>query len=346
MTPRGVPAAGFETGAVRGYGAATARRRLPIGIQTFREVREADCYYVDKTPYIERLVDEGKHYFLSRPRRFGKSLFVDTLKELCEGSEVLFEGFDIHDRWDWSVRHPVVRLDFSGDGFGEPGALRTNLMEQFDAIEREASVEPRYDTASGRSRHLIETLHRRTGQRVAVLIDEYDKPILDALGIPELARSHREALRGLYGNIKFCDAHIKFSLVTGVSKFSKVSLFSDLNNLNDITLDPRYSAICGYTEADVDTVFAPELTGLDRDEIRDWYNGSGWLGEEKVYNPFDILLLFDSRKFGAWWFETGTPTFLVDTLFRRRIPSVSLDGLLAGSDLLSSCASLPYSLAA
>ena len=271
------------------------RRRLPIGIQTFREIREANCYYVDKTAYIRRLADEGKHYFLSRPRRFGKSLFLDTLKELFEGNESLFEGLYIHNGWDWSVRYPVVRLDFGSGNYGERGDLHKETMAQLDAIEEEAGVAPRHDTAAARFRHLIQALHRRDGQRVAVLVDEYDKPILDALEAPEVARANRDYLRGLYSAIKVSDAHIQFAFLTGVSKFSKVSLFSGLNNLKDITLDARYSAICGYTDADLDAVFAPELPGLDRDEIRRWYNGYSWLGEEKVYNPFDILLLFDSE---------------------------------------------------
>ena len=146
---------------------------------------------------------------------------------------------------------------------------------------------------------------------------------------------NRDYLRGLYSVIKESDAHIRFSFLTGVSKFSKVSLFSGLNNLTDITLDPRYSAICGYTEADLDTVFAPELPGLDRAAIREWYNGYGWRGDDRVYNPFDILLLFDKREFGAWWFETGTPAFLVETLFGRRVSALSLDGMLGSAELLS-----------
>ena len=178
-------------------------------------------------------------------------------------------------------------------------------------------------------------LHEHTGQRVAVLVDEYDKPILDALDTPEVARANRDFLHGLYSTIKSGDAHVEFTLLTGVSKFSKVSLFSGLNNLKDITLDPRYSAVCGYTDADLDAVFAPELPGLDRDAIRDWYNGYNWLGEERVYNPFDILLLFDRREFEAWWFETGTPTFLIDMLASRRIDSPRLDDMLSQRDLLS-----------
>ena len=311
------------------------KRRLPIGIQTFREIREGGCYYVDKTPCIRRLLDEGKHYFLSRPRRFGKSLFLDTCKELFEGSEALFEGLAIHDSWDWSVRYPVVRLSFGKGDFKQPGYLHTNLMAQLDGVERGSDATSPYATAPERFGHLLETLHERTGRRVAVLVDEYDKPILDALEVPEVARTNRDYLRGLYSVVKDSDAHIRFSFFTGVSKFSKVSLFSGLNNLTDITLDPGYSAICGYTDADLDTVFAPELPGLDRDMIREWYNGYGWRGEERVYNPFDILLLFRNREFGAWWFETGTPAFLVETLFRRRVSALSLDGMLGSAELLS-----------
>ena len=311
------------------------RRRLPIGIQTFREMREENYYYVDKTPYIRRMIDEGKHYFLSRPRRFGKSLFLDTLKELFEGNEPLFEGLHIHDRWDWSVRHPVIRLSFGRGNFKEPGYLQTNLMAQLDAVERREGIKSDYTTAPERFAYLIEALHDRAGQSVAVLVDEYDKPILDALEVPEVARANRDFLRGLYATIKDSDAYIKFTFLTGVSKFSTGSLFSGLNNLIDITLDARYSALCGYTEEDLDTVFAPELPGLDRDQIREWYNGYSWRGEEKVYNPFDILLLFRNREFRAYWFETGTPTFLVNTLVDRGVSSIDLDDMLGSDELLS-----------
>ena len=311
------------------------RRKLPIGIQTFREMREDNCYYVDKTVHMRRLIDEGKHYFLSRPRRFGKSLFLDTLKELFEGNEPLFEGLHIHDHWDWRVRYPVVRLSFGRGNFKEEGYLHANVMAQLHTIAEEAGIAPRYDTAPECFGDLIRVLHRQAEQRVVVLVDEYDKPILDALEVPEVARANRDFLRGLYATIKDSDAHIKFTFLTGVSKFSKVSLFSGLNNLTDITIDPQYSAICGYTEEDLDTVFAPELPGLDRDEIRRWYNGYSWRGQEKVYNPFDILLLFRRQSFEAYWFETGTPTFLIETLLSRGVGALALDNMLGSDDLLS-----------
>ena len=311
------------------------RLKLPIGIQTFREIREDGHYYVDKTPHIDRLLKGDKHYFLSRPRRFGKSLLLDTLKELFEGNGELFEGLAIHGDRDWSEHHPVIRLSFGSGHFTQPDGLHANVMAQLDRVAHEHAAEPAYETSPERFDHLIRSLHERAGRRVAVLVDEYDKPILDALESPEVARANRDYLRGLYSVVKDCDAHVRFSFFTGVSKFSKVSLFSGLNNLTDITLDPEFSDICGYTEGDLDAVFGPELPGLDRERIREWYNGYSWLGEEKVYNPFDILLLFRTREFEAHWLETGTPTFLVDTLFRRRVRSVDLDGMQASSALLS-----------
>ena len=311
------------------------KRRLPIGIQTFRKLREQDCYYVDKTPFIQRLLDEGTHYFLSRPRRFGKSLFLDTLKELFEGNEELFEGLHIHAGHDWSERHPVVRLSFGGGSFTDPANVNTSVLAQLEAAAERGGVSARYATAPERFAHLLRTLHAHAGQRVVVLVDEYDKPILDALENPQVARANRDYLRGLYGVIKDSDAHVRFTFLTGISKFSKVNLFSQLNNLTDITLDPAYSSICGYTEHDLEAVFAPELAGLDRERVREWYNGYGWLGSEKVYNPYDVLLLLRRRKFAAHWFETGTPAFLVDTLFERRVSSVSLGAMLSTEDLLS-----------
>ncbi len=311
------------------------RRRLPIGMQTFSELRERGCYYVDKTDYIARLLDEGKHYFLSRPRRFGKSLFLDTMKELFEGNEPLFDGLRIHDTWDWSTRHPVLRLSFGGGVFNRPRQVETSLMAQLDAFERRFDLSSMYVTATERFGDLLESAHQKTGQRAAVLVDEYDKPILDTLENREVATANRDFLRGIYSVIKDREAHVAFTFVTGVSKFSKVSLFSGLNNLTDITMDPRYAAICGYTEADLDTVFAPEARGLDRDDIREWYNGYNWRGDERVYNPYGILLLFRTREFKAHWFETGSPAFLIDTLVKRRVSALALEEMIGTDDLLS-----------
>ena len=225
----------------------------------------------------------------------------------------------------------MVRLDFSGGNFRKRGLLEESATAQLEDIGRRTGVATGGGSPPVRFRRLIEALHERTARRVVVLVDEYDKPILDALDEPDTAKANRDDLRGLYGTLKACDAHVELTFITGVSKFSKVSLFSDLNNLIDLTLDPDYAAICGYTDADLDAVFAPELPGLDRNRIREWYNGYDWLGEETVYNPFGILQLFRSRRFRAHWFETSTPKFLVDTLLQRGFAAPDLEGLRASA---------------
>jgi hypothetical protein len=293
------------------------RKKPPIGIQNFSEIREDDYYYVDKTAFALQLINQGKHYFLSRPRRFGKSLFVDTLKELFEGNQVLFQGLYAESHWDWSLKYPVIRLSFGGGIISNQEELRELVEQQLSKWEAQIQRYSAYKGLGRRLQDLIQNLHDHTGQRVVVLIDEYDKPILDNLSEPELARQMRKALRSLYSVLKDQDAYLKFVFITGVSKFSKINLFSELNNLRDITITSEYSAICGYTDDDVDTVFAPELPGLNRQQIRAWYNGYNWLGTS-VYNPFDLLLLFQERTFRSFWFETGTPTFLVELLAQRQ----------------------------
>lgn len=310
------------------------RKKLPIGIQTFKEIRSDNYYYIDKTQLAINLHNKGKHYFLSRPRRFGKSLFLDTLKELFEGNEKLFEGLAAHKQWDWSVQYPVLRFSFGSKNYNNNNSLQESLHSQLTQQERYWEIEREFDDASGRLTDLILKLHEKTGQRIAILIDEYDKPILDALPQPDIATANRDFLNGFYGVIKDYDAHIAFSFITGVSKFSKVSIFSGLNNLKDITLDPRYATLCGYTDNDIDTVFSPELEGLNRNEIKQWYNGYNWRGEG-VYNPFDILLLFDNREFKNYWFETGTPTFLVKHLAKNHLFTPKLDSLQSDTALLS-----------
>ncbi len=315
------------------------RKKLPIGIQTFAKIREDDAhYYVDKTPLILQLIEQGTHYFLSRPRRFGKSLLIDTIAELFEGRRELFEGLHAEQRWDWSRRFPVIRISFGQGVLHSRAELDEKIRELLAAEYKRHGLGCGSASISGLFTELIRSLHEQSGQRVVVLVDEYDKPILDNITEPDIARVMRDGLRNLYSVIKDEDAHIKFALLTGVSKFSKVSLFSGLNNLNDITVDARYSAICGYTDEDVDAVFAPELPGLDRDEIRRWYNGYNWTGTS-VYNPFDLLLLFSKREFNPYWFETGTPTFLVDVLTQRGTFTpelgqwVTMDSLLSTFDV-------------
>jgi hypothetical protein len=253
------------------------RRKLPIGIQNLREIRQEGHYYVDKTGMAVTLIDSGKYYFLSRPRRFGKSLLVDTFKELFEGHRELFVGLAAEPRWDWSRKCPVIRFSFSG-GVGPGGSqleqrIRENLRINRVALGLALPPGLPEEDLAGNFADLIRQAHLSRGERVAVLVDEYDKPLLDHIAAPDTAQRMRDALRDLYGVLKDCDEHLRFVFLTGVSKFSKVGLFSGLNNLRDITLDARWSALCGYTDADIDSVFAPELPELDRDEIRRWYNG-------------------------------------------------------------------------
>ncbi len=312
------------------------RQRLPIGIQDFRRLRETGSYYVDKTSLIRQLVEQGDYYFLSRPRRFGKSLLLDTLASLFEAHEPLFRGLEIHPHWDWSSPHPVVRLSFGGK-YNQPGEIEGDIIEQLEAVERAHDLAPALtsDTGPRRLRNILDRLHSTTGRQVVVLVDEYDKPILDVLHDPELATANRDYLRGFYGIVKDSARHIRFVFVTGVSMFSKISLFSGLNNLEDISLDPRYATICGYREEDLDRVFGPELAGLDRELIRTWYNGYHWLGEERVYNPYDVLLLLRRRKFLPFWFKTGSPEFLFRMLMEKSVSTMELEGQLTDSTLVS-----------
>lgn len=315
---------------------SAARKKLPIGIQTFSKLREGGCYYVDKSEFALRLIEQGGYFFLSRPRRFGKSLFLDTLKELFEGNERLFEGLYAEGNWDWSRRYPVIRISFSDCAGKSEKSLQIRIRDQLRQNGERLDLKVDLDQdLTGAFAHLIQKARMRYGEPVALLIDEYDKPILDNLENPEVAQQMRDGLRDFYSVIKGADAYLKFVFLTGVSKFSKVSLFSGLNNLRDITILPEYSALCGYTDADVDSVFAPELAlgDLDREQIRQWYNGYNWTGEA-VYNPFDLLLLFSERKFRPFWYETGTPTFLLKLLSQRQVFLPELGQLQTDAALL------------
>ena len=312
------------------------RLKLPIGIQDFRTLREEGFYYVDKTSHIKQLIDKGRYYFLSRPRRFGKSLLVDTLRQLFEGYENLFQGLAIHDQWDWSVKYPVVRLSFDGV-YNQIEEIDGDIIEQLEAIERHHQLEPALasNTAPRRLRNILDRLHRKSGRQVVVLVDEYDKPILDVIDKPQLAEANRDYLKSFYGIIKGSARDVRFVFVTGVSMFSKVSLFSGLNNLENISLDPDYATICGYTEQDLDEVFSDELSGLDRNQVQQWYNGYHWLGDKKVYNPFGFLLLLRKRQFESHWFETGSPTFLFKMMMQQEVTPLELESRIAAKKLIS-----------
>jgi len=311
------------------------QKKLPIGIQTFEKIIDGNCYYVDKTRYIHTLASQGDYYFLSRPRRFGKSLLLSTITAAFQGKQTLFSGLFLENNWDWETVHPVIHISFGA------GVMRCidDLCIRFTAIlnfhAKKYKVAFQYDDLRERFAELIEKLHTRYRQKVVVLVDEYDKPILDSIENPPLAVQIREELKNYYSVIKDSDPYIEFVFITGVSKFSKVSLFSGLNNLKDITLNKEYSAICGYTQAELETVFADRLAGMNMPKIREWYNGYNWLGK-KVYNPFDILLYLDSGQFSSYWFETGTPAFLIKLLQQGKYQIADMEDLTAGEEIVGS----------
>jgi len=313
-------------------------KKLPIGIQTFRKIVEENCVYVDKTDIAFDLIQHYSYVFLSRPRRFGKSLFLDTLRNIFEGNKELFEGLYIYDKWDWSVRYPVVRISFNDGDFRSLEGFRQRIDEILAFNKRYLSVAyaERSQNSSGAFRRLIEETYSTYMQKVVVLVDEYDKPILDNIENPEVALVMREELKTFYSVIKGCDEYIKFVFLTGVSKFSKVSLFSGLNNLEDITLNPRFATIAGYRQVDLETSFADYLEGQDYAQIRRWYNGYRWLGEA-VYNPFDILLFISNGYiFDNYWFSTGTPSFLLKLIDKNKYYIPNFENIVKNRSILDS----------
>jgi len=314
------------------------RKKLPTGIQSFEKIRSDNYYYVDKTYFIKKLLEEGNYYFLSRPRRFGKSLFLDTLKQAFLGKKELFQGLYLEKNWDWSQKYPVIHLDFGGRTLekDESNYLRSWIIDQLKRNQVLLDVECHEDKDYAKClEELIFRAYKKYGCKVVVLIDEYDKPILDRIEDRDKAKEIREILKNLYSVLKPLDYYLRFVFITGVTKFSKVSLFSGINQLNDITLDRAYSTICGYTEEELREVFAEELGGVDLEALRCWYNGYSFCGEP-VYNPFDILLYLQKREYRPFWFETGTPSFLLKVLGEKKFYFPELEEMKLTEDLLSS----------
>ena len=285
--------------------------KYPVGIQDFNKLRSQEYVYVDKTAFVWQMANHGGYYFLSRPRRFGKSLFLSTLDYLFQAKEEIFKGLYIHERWDWSKTNPIIKISFSNIGHKEKGLLMA-ISDNLDSIAKKYGIVLNEKVNSGKFKELIETLSAQHGP-VVVLIDEYDKPIIDYLGTDtSKAVENRDILKSFYSILKDADPHIKLVFITGVSKFSRVSIFSDLNNLNDITIDPNFGGCCGITQIELEENFAEELITLDAEKIKKWYNGYSWNNGESVYNPFSLLNFFTKRVFQNYWFETGTPTFLLN----------------------------------
>ena len=308
--------------------------KLPIGQQDFRKIRTSGALYVDKTQAIHRLVTEGDYYFLSRPRRFGKSLTLSVIKELFEGSRELFEGLWVEENWDWERRYPVIHFSFSSMGYKEVG-LEAAIERALDRKAAEMGLELSGQGISYRFQDLLKKAARE--MPVVLLIDEYDKPLIDYLDKDNLptALAHQKILKSFYSIIKDNDANIHFLLITGVSKFSKVGVFSDLNNLRDITLSPAFSTLAGITQSELEAYFGDEmdliaaekemLPATLRADIQRWYNGYSFDAKNFLYNPFSLLNFFGDRQFNNYWFASGTPTFLVKLLRERNV--VQLDNI-------------------
>lgn len=310
-------------------------QNLPLGINTLRVLREHNCVYVDKTQMAYQLIRIPGRFFLSRPRRFGKSLFVDTLKEIFEGNRQLFTGLYIYDKWDWSRTYPVIKIDFAG------GVLRSReeLDQRIGNIVRTNAerLGVSYESSDlvGQFGTLISEAAKKHGQSAVVLVDEYDKPILDNIDRPGVAAELREGLKNFYSVLKEQDANLQFVFMTGVTKFSKVSLFSGINQLKDITISEAYSSICGYSERDLRESFGAHLAGVDMEAVRRWYNGYSWTGAERVYNPYDILLFIsEGGRFRNYWFETGSPSFLVKLFQANRYFLPKLEDLEVTEEIL------------
>ncbi len=301
------------------------KKQLPTGIQTFSYIRTGNYYYVDKTPYLLELAKE-KAIFLSRPRRFGKSLTIDTLDELFSGNKTLFTGLYAENNWDWETKYPVIRLGFTEGQIDNADFLRDNIRTQLLNNAKKFNIElSNSKYISMLFAELIERIAEQQQSQVVLLIDEYDKPMLDNINKPNILEI-RDVLRDLYSVIKGKDAHLRFSMLTGVSKFSKVNIFSGLNSLTDISLMRKYSALCGYTQKELEEVFAPELTDVDIEKMQTWYNGYNWTGES-VYNPYDVLLFLQEHSYKPHWFQTGSSAWLVDNIITHQLDMHDIENI-------------------
>ena len=319
----------------------------PIGIQSFSEIRQHGYVYVDKTALMYKLLSEGKYYFLSRPRRFGKSLLISTLEAYFLGKKELFEGLavaEIEKEW---VEYPVLHLDLNTEKYDSIEVLNNKLSgslklweDQYGRNESEKSIPMRFEGVIRRAKE-------KTGRNVVILVDEYDKPMLQAIGNEELQKAYRDTLKSFYGALKSMDGCIRFALLTGVTKFGKVSVFSDLNNLNDISMDHRYYDICGITEEELYRYFEKEINELAQannqtyeqacQQLKLDYDGYHFTYDTPgMYNPFSLLNTLSKQRYGSYWFETGTPTFLVELLQKTDYNLEEMANVEADSDMLGS----------
>ncbi|MDR2570128.1 MAG: ATP-binding protein [Oscillospiraceae bacterium] len=300
-------------------------KNLPFGLQSFRNIIEGDFVYVDKTKYVYDIISINRYYFLSRPRRFGKSLLLDTIAEAFSGERELFKGLYLDSSNYAFVMHPVIRFDMSNISNDTAEILRNSLVYELESQIENEGLSISVGAPPDMFKKLIKKLHEKYNKQVVILIDEYDKPILDHLMDEEKAQANRDVIRNFYGVIKSMSANIRLVFITGVSKFSKTSIFSALNNLNDITLSKEYANVCGITVEDMDKYFSEHIEhvskidniskfGCLKKQILKWYDGYSWDGETRVINPFSLLGFLLQKRFKGFWYETGTPTFLLKIL--------------------------------
>jgi len=317
------------------------KRKLALGNQEFSKVIGNNCIYVDKTKTIYKLITSGDYYFLSRPRRFGKSLLANTIKEIYLGSKELFKGLWIYDKWDWEKTYPVIKMSFSNIDYKKFG-LEAAIDLQLNKIAKQYKIKFEMASNATKFEELIIKLSEKA--QVAIIIDEYDKPIIDFMDNIPQAEENRDILKNFYSILKDADKYIKFFFITGVSKFSHVSIFSDLNNLVDITIDENYSQIVGWTKDEIEQYFpdyikvvAEKYKDIFPDiisEIKNWYNGYSWDGLSKVHNPVSIMNFFDKRMFGNYWFSTGTPTMLMDIIKNKKLTAFDIENSYTSTSLL------------
>jgi len=306
--------------------------KLPIGIQNFEKIRNEDYVYIDKTKDIFNLINDYSYAFLARPRRFGKSLLLDTMKCLFEGKKELFKGLWIYENWEFE-KYPVIKISWAGDLSSIEG-VKTRAFDIFKDNQKRLNITcENTSNPSSCFDELIKEAYKKYQKRVVVLIDEYDKPILDVIEEKEKALKHREFLKGLYSIIKDNDEYIKFAFLTGVSKFSKASIFSGLNMLSDISLLKKYGNICGITEEELINNFQEYLEDVDLKEVKEWYNGYYFL-KDKVFNPFDILQYLQNKEFKNYWFASGNPSFLIKLLQKNNYYLPNLSSLMVDEKLL------------
>ncbi|MCA0388889.1 MAG: ATP-binding protein [Bacteroidetes bacterium] len=318
-------------------------KRLPIGVQDFAKLREDNYLYIDKTAQLEKLVSGYNYAFISRPRRFGKSLFVATMEEFFKGNRELFNGLHIYNFPKWES-FPIIRLDFSRISHQNPEVFQKSLVARLQTIAREHDIEIDASIESEFMPGLIEALQAKYQKRVVILVDEYDKPIIDYILQPEIADGNRDILRNLFSSLKSLDDKLRFVFLTGVTRFSKVSLFSGLNQISDLTLSPSFSTTFGYTQEELIHYFEGHIKKIaksfsgTRDQllqtIKFWYNGYSWDGKNTLYNPFSILSLFTTLEFQNYWFATGSPAFLMKLIKEKSIFFPALqNAFFSGLDL-------------